>query len=213
MTTTVIAVRHGETEWNKVGKQQGHLNSHLTELGIRQAHAIADGLSKYSIDGFYCSDLGRAVQTATIISPKIGKEFILDTRLREQNLGILQGLTRADFQSRFPEEYTQWENSDPDYRIPEGESIREKFLRCTNCVEDVSKAFQGKSILIVTHGGVLVSFIQKALRIPLVQRRTFSLLNGSLNVFSLSEKMDWRLETWGDINHMQAHHLSTLDDN
>jgi 2,3-bisphosphoglycerate-dependent phosphoglycerate mutase len=212
MTTTVIAVRHGETEWNKAGKQQGHLNSNLTELGIRQAHAIADGLLKFSIDGFYCSDLGRAVQTAAIISPKIGKEFNLDMRLREQNLGILQGLTRTAFQAQFPEEYSQLENNDPDYRIPGGESIRDRFVRCTNCIEDFSKAYPGKSILIVTHGGVLVSCIQKALCIPLTQKRTFSLLNGSMNVFSLSEQMEWRLEIWGDRNHMQSHNLSTLDD-
>ena len=213
MTTTIIAVRHGETEWNKVGKQQGHLNSNLTELGIRQAHAIADGLSKFSIDGFYCSDLGRAIQTATIISQKNGKEFIPDMRLREQNLGILQGLTRSAFQSQFPEEYSQLECNDPDYRIPGGESIRDRFLRCTNCIEDLSKAFYGKSILIVGHGGVLMSCIQKALCIPLTQKRTFSLLNGSINVFSISETMEWRLEIWGDISHLQSRNLSTYDDN
>lgn len=213
MNTTIIAVRHGETEWNKIGKQQGHLNSNLTELGIRQAQAIAEGLQKFSIDRFYCSDLGRAIQTAKIISPKIGKEFIPDARLREQNLGILQGLTRTDFESRFPEEYSKFEKHDPEYRIPGGESIHDKYSRCINCIEDLLKTHYGKSMLIITHGGVLVSFIQKALCIPLTQKRTFSLLNGSINVFSISEIMEWRLEIWGDINHMQSHNLDTLDDN
>jgi probable phosphoglycerate mutase len=213
MNTTIIAVRHGETEWNKLGKQQGHLNSDLTELGIRQSQAIADGLSKYSIDEFYCSDLGRAVQTAEIISQSIGKQYIADTGLREQNLGILQGLTRSDFESLFPEEYAQWENHDPDYRILEGESIRDKHSRCIQCVEDLSAIHSGKTILIVTHGGVLMSFIQKALNIPLSQKRTFSLLNSSINIFSISEEMEWRLEIWGDINHMQANNLNATDDN
>jgi probable phosphoglycerate mutase len=213
MNTTIIAVRHGETEWNKAGKQQGHLNSNLTELGIRQTQAIANGLTKFSIDEFYCSDLGRAVQTAVIISQSIGKEFVPDARLREQNLGILQGLTRTAFESRYPEEYSQFVSNDPDYRIPGGESIRDRFSRCINCVEDLSKTHRGKSILIITHGGVLSSFMHKALCIPLTQKRTFSLLNGSVNVFSISETMEWRLELWGDISHMQAHDLNTRDDN
>ena len=152
MNTTIIAVRHGETEWNSIGKQQGHLNSNLTELGIRQAQAIANGVSKFSIDEFYSSDLGRAVQTAEIISQNIGKKFVPDARLREQNLGILQGLTRTAFESRFPEEYSQFISNDPDYRIPGGESIRDRFSRCIHCVEDISKTHCGKSILIVTHG-------------------------------------------------------------
>jgi probable phosphoglycerate mutase len=213
MNTTIIAVRHGETEWNSIGKQQGHLNSDLTELGIRQAQAIANGLSKFSIDEFYCSDLGRAVQTAEIISQITGKEFVPNARLREQNLGILQGLTRTAFESRYPEEYSHFISNDPDYRIPGGESIRDRFSRCINCIEDISKTHCGKSILIITHGGVLMSFIHKALGIPLTQKRTFSLLNGSINIFSISEKMEWRLEIWGDINHMWAQHLDAFDDN
>ena len=213
MNTTLIAVRHGETEWNKAGKQQGHLNSNLTELGIRQAQAIAHGVSKFSIDEFYCSDLGRAVQTAEIISQSIGKVFISDARLREQNLGILQGFTRAAFESRYPDEFSQWESHDPDYTIPGSESIRDIFSRCISCVEDLSKTHCGKSILIVTHGGVLSSFMHKALCIPFTQKRTFSLLNGSINVFSISETMEWRLEIWGDNRHMQALDLITSDDN
>jgi broad specificity phosphatase PhoE len=213
MDTTIIAVRHGETEWNKEGKQQGYLNSNLTELGIHQAQEIANGLSKFSIDEFYCSDLGRAIQTAEIISQNIGKKFVPDARLREQNLGILQGLTRIEFKIRFPEEYSHFVSNDPDYRIPGGESIRDRFSRCITCVEDISKTQSGKSILIVTHGGVLMSFIHKALCIPLTQKRTFSLLNGSINVFSITETMEWRLDVWGDINHMRAHSLDTFDDN
>jgi 2,3-bisphosphoglycerate-dependent phosphoglycerate mutase len=213
MNTTLIAVRHGETEWNKTGKHQGHLNSDLTELGVRQAQAIAHGVSKFSIDEFYCSDLGRAVHTAEIISQNIGKEFVPDARLREQNLGILQGSTRAAFASQYPEEFSQWESHDPDYRIPGGESLREKFSRSIQCVEDLSKTHCGKSILIVTHGGVLSCFMHKALCIPLTQKRTFSLLNGSVNIFSISETMKWRLEVWGDVSHMREHSLNTSDDN
>ncbi len=57
-TTILIAVRHGETEWNLAGKQQGHLDSPLTNAGVKQAHSLADGLRGCGIQVPYSSDLG-----------------------------------------------------------------------------------------------------------------------------------------------------------
>lgn len=213
MNTTIIAVRHGETEWNRVEKQQGHLNSDLTDLGIRQAKALAEGINDYKIDFFYSSDLGRAIQTASIISQRIGKDFITDDRLRERNLGILQGLTKKEFEKEYPDESAKLKSNDPDYRIPGGESIRDRYVRSVNCIEDLSRKCNGKTILIVAHGGVLMSFMQKALTIPLTQKRSYSLFNGSINMFTLSENSDWRLEVWGDVSHLKTKGLVYLDDN
>ena len=64
----LVIVRHGETEWNVQNKAIGQLDSPLTPKGIQQAHAIADRLRRLSFTTFYSSDLGRAVQTATIIA-------------------------------------------------------------------------------------------------------------------------------------------------
>lgn len=213
MDTTIIAVRHGETEWNKIEKQQGHLNSDLTDLGVRQAKALAEGLNGYNIDFFYSSDLGRAIQTASIISQIIGKDFITDERLRECNLGILQGLTKKEFDKKYPDHAEKFKSNDPDYRIPSGESIRDRYARCVDCVEDLSRKHYGKTILMVAHGGVLMSFIHKALNIPLTQKRTYSLFNGSINTFSLSKDAEWKLEVWGDVSHLNAGGLVYLDDN
>ncbi|HAJ80412.1 MAG TPA: histidine phosphatase family protein [Fibrobacteres bacterium] len=213
MNTTIIAVRHGETEWNKIEKQQGHLNSDLTELGIRQAYAMADGLKGFNIEYFYSSDLGRAIETSLIISKAINIKFIPETRLRERNLGILQGLTKGEFNIKHPEDYEKLKSNDPDYRIPNGESIRDRYVRCISCVEDFSKIHFGKTILIVSHGGILMSLIHKALEIPLTSLRNYSLFNGSINVFSISENSKWRLEIWGDVSHLRANSLATIDDN
>ena len=68
--TLVFAVRHGETEWNLVEKQQGHLDSPLTDNGIQQAYLLAEGLLPKNIDILYSSDLGRALQTGEIIAEK-----------------------------------------------------------------------------------------------------------------------------------------------
>ena len=95
--TIVFVVRHGETEWNLIGKQQGHLDSPLTETGVRQARRLADGLVGRGIDSIFASDLGRAAETAKIISSKLRISIKTDLRLRERHLGLMQGLTKDEF--------------------------------------------------------------------------------------------------------------------
>lgn len=68
MTTTVIAVRHGETEWNAERRTMGHLDSPLTPRGIREAAAIATRLRALPVAAVYSSDLGRARTTAGLIA-------------------------------------------------------------------------------------------------------------------------------------------------
>jgi len=208
--TTMITVRHGETEWNLVGKQQGHLNSSLTKLGIKQAEALAKELATKKIDIIYSSDLGRATQTAKIISNHLSLKFLTDLGLRERNLGTMQGLTKKEFAKKFPKEAAKFNTGNPDYILPTGESARQRYERCINCAENLAHQHIGKTILIVAHGGVLNSFFYKALNIPLTEPRHFSLFNASINTFSISGGC-WRLETWGEIHHLKK--LKTLDDN
>lgn len=211
--TKIYAVRHGETEWNKIEKQQGHLNSNLTDLGRLQAKAIGDGLRKIRFDNFYTSDLGRAIETSEIISGIIGKDFITDFRLRERNLGILQELTKNVFQRKYPDEWIKFTSNDPEYVLPNGESIMQRHERAIKCIEEISSHNLDKTILIVSHGGTLMSMFHRALNLPLNQKRSFSLYNGSINVFSISDKMEWNLEVWGDTHHLEKYGLETLDDN
>ena len=213
MKTIIIAVRHGETEWNKIEKQQGQLNSNLSENGIAQAEALALGLKNYQIDTFYSSDLGRAVQTSEFISQAINKTFSTDESLRERHLGVMQGLTKMEFLDKYPQEADSYKSKNPDYKIPEGESIRERFERCVNSIENMVQANAGKSILIVAHGGVLMSMIQKTFGLPLDGKRAFSILNGSINIFSISEHKVWKLESWGIVDHLISSNLEVLDDN
>lgn len=88
-----------------------------------QAKAIGDGLQKIRFDNFYTSDLGRAIETSEIISDFIGKDFITDSRLRERNLGILQGLTKSEFKSNYPDEWMKFKSNDPEYRRPGGNQV------------------------------------------------------------------------------------------
>jgi 2,3-bisphosphoglycerate-dependent phosphoglycerate mutase len=209
MNAVLYAVRHGETEWNSVEKQQGHLDSPLTENGIRQAQFLADGLAKKNIDILFSSDLGRAMQTAEIIGERLSLRIHTDMRLRERHFGIMQSLTRKEFEERFPAEARKLHSNDPDYVLPGGESARQLFNRCIECAEELAGNHAGKNILIVGHGGVLKSFFHKATNLSLAEPRRYSLFNASINSFSISNGQ-WRLDTWGEIAHLQ--NMRTLDD-
>ncbi len=210
MHTVLYAVRHGETEWNLTEKQQGHLDSPLTANGIKQAELLADGLAKKNIDILFSSDLGRALQTAEIIAKRLSLKVHTNSRLRERHLGILQALTKKEFVERYPLEAVLFDSRNPDYVLPQGESSRQLFNRCTKCAEDIAGDNPGKNVLIVTHGGVLRSFFHKATNTPLVEPRQFSLFNAAINSFSISNGQ-WRLDTWGEISHLQD--MQALDDN
>ncbi|RPJ04319.1 MAG: histidine phosphatase family protein [Spirochaetaceae bacterium] len=207
MKTILIIVRHGETEWNRMGKQQGHLDSPLSENGIRQAEAIASAV-RTGFDLVISSDLGRALATAEIIMAQCGLPILKDQGLRERHLGMLQGFTMEEFAKAHPKKTAQFVSGDPDFVIPEGESIRQRYDRAIRTFDRIASEHQGKRIMVVTHGGILESLLRHTLGIPLELKRSFSLINGSLNTFSYEQK--WILESWGIISHLEG--LRALDD-
>jgi 2,3-bisphosphoglycerate-dependent phosphoglycerate mutase len=209
-TTILFAVRHGEAEWNLIGKQQGHRDSPLTASGIEQAHALADGLSGSDIEAIYSSDLGRALQTAEIIAARLALPISVDHRLRERHLGAMQGMTKAEFSERFPKESTAFDSGDSEYVLPGGESARQRFDRSIACCIELAARHPGGRILLVAHGGTLRSLFHHTLSIPLADPRRFSLFNAAINTFSVQGGA-WRLDTWGDTCHLRG--TATLDDN
>jgi probable phosphoglycerate mutase len=205
--THLLAIRHGETEWNSEGRYQGHLNSVLNEEGMAQAQALAERLANERFDLLLSSDLGRALQTASIIAMRTGHEILVEPRLRERRMGIFQGLTPDEVQARYPQEYAQFRTHDPDYAIPEGESVRELFERSIACFGELAERHAGLTLAAVTHGGVLAMLYRHAVDMPLDAPRNFPLHNTGVNRFRRM-RGTWQLQSWGDIAHLE----SALDD-
>jgi len=208
--THLTVVRHGETVWNATGRQQGHLDGKLNERGIAQARAIADALAREApFHALYSSDLGRSMETAAILAQRLGLEVRPDPRLRERHLGILQGMTKAQFAERFPEASAGLESGDPDYVLPGGESARQRCDRTVACAEDLARRHPGERLLLVGHGGVLDGYYRRATGFPLDAPRAFALLNASINRFTVDGDA-WRLDAWCQVSHLDA--LGSLDD-
>lgn len=207
--TTITALRHGETEWNRIGRQQGRMNSSLSALGVEQARRAARRLVREPHDIIYCSALGRAAETAAIIARETGVETMQDSGLNERHLGILQGLTLEEFREAFPAEHDRFISGDPDYIIPGGESARQRYERTIAAATAIIAENPGKKIVMVVHGGNLDSFFRFTLGIPLERPRCFSLMNAGINTFTVDNGA-WKLVSWGDISHLRD--IKALDD-
>ena len=207
--TEIVLIRHGETLWNIEGRIQGHLDSPLTEIGLSQAQALGQYLKSQQFAALYSSDLGRAYETARCISKPNGLPIMIERQLRERNFGILQGVLKDTLASKFPEAYRYYRAHEPEYVVPKGESFKQFNTRCVKCFENLARKHVGERILVVAHGGVLVSLFKHTLNIPLNAPRRFLSLNSSINVFSYQNET-WMLEVWGDLSHLQG--KRSLDD-
>ncbi len=199
--THLIAIRHGETEWNGQGRFQGHLNSMLNKAGLAQAEALGEYLAREHFDLLLSSDLGRALQTAQAIATRTGHEIVVEPRLRERRMGIFQGLTPAEVQARYPEDYARFRTRDPDYVIPDGESTRQFFERSVACFSDLAGRHAGLILAAVTHGGVLAMLYRHARAMPLDALRDFPLHNTGINRFR-HRLGAWELQSWGEVGHL-----------
>ncbi|MFT4287872.1 histidine phosphatase family protein [Nocardioides sp.] len=98
----LLLVRHGQTDWNRQGRVQGHLDAPLNDTGRAQAAAVAVALAGFAPTLVWSSDLSRAAETASHIAGAAGVEVTLDQRLRERSWGEAEGLTGEEFQARHP---------------------------------------------------------------------------------------------------------------
>lgn len=151
MANTFYIVRHGQTNWNILGKTQGHGNSDLTAKGIEQATELAESIVNYPIDYIYSSDLGRAVQTAQILGDKLNIKVKETEALREMGFGEWEGLLIDEIKTNYANVYTTWRNEPHLAQIPGGETLHLIKDRVDSFIQSLNEKYDDKHILLVTH--------------------------------------------------------------
>ena len=199
--TTIMLVRHGETAWNVEGRIQGHLDIPLNDVGLAQADAVGRRLRPQSFDAIYSSDLIRAFRTASPVVANPETDLSREPRLRERNLGVLQGLTGPEAKASLPAAWDVFKSRDPELPLEAGESLGEFVRRAVSFVDEMVARHAGQRILLVTHGGVLDAAYRHATGMPLSATRDFPILNASINVISHDGRR-WALQSWGDVSHL-----------
>ncbi len=151
--TTLLLIRHGESEANRYAYFAGQLDPELMEKGVEQATLSAEFVKEnYKVSAIYSSDLQRAYKTAECFSKTLGLEIIKDTGLREINGGDFQGEKHAELPELYPEEYGKlWLKHIGKVKCPNGESVQELGERVIATLEKIAKENKGKTVLISTH--------------------------------------------------------------
>ncbi len=205
-TTRIILVRHGETEWNRLGRLQGHLDVGLSDEGHAQATLLATRLLAEQaqggrFDACYSSDLSRARQTAQALADALGLPLSVLPALRERHYGVFQSQDKPQIQARYPELYRVWQSRDPHFEPPEGESMQAFYTRVNAALITLAQAHAGQRIVCVAHGGVLDCAYRYARQMPLDTVREHALLNASVNELAYRSG-GVEVMRWADVTHL-----------
>lgn len=150
--TTLILIRHGESQANRQSLFAGHLNVDLTENGLAQAQKTAEYIAEsYMVDAIYASDLLRAYKTGKAIAERFGLSVIPCEQLREIRAGKWQGERFDALSEKYPEDFRPWLVDIGNSRCTDGESVKELGGRILSAVTDIAKKNDGKTVLIATH--------------------------------------------------------------
>lgn len=151
MNNKIFIARHGQTKWNLENKVQGATDIPLTEQGIEQARNLGLKIkeSGTKIDEILYSPLGRAADTARIVSEITGIPCKEEKRLIEQNFGHFEGHQYRLHPGVFHEAKKQFADS-----YQGGETMLKLAQRIYNLLDELKAASSGKTYLLITHGGI-----------------------------------------------------------
>ena len=195
MSTRVVIIRHGQTQWNADGRFMGQADIPLDEVGERQAEAVARRLAGERPAAIYASDLQRAWHTAQAIQAEIARSaapepapsLIPENRLREMKFGDWQGLTYPEIQLRFPETSAAWETNMLENAPSGGETLLQLAERVQQAYDEIHRLHQDQTVILVAHGGTLQILLCLALEIGIEKFWQFNLHNTSLSELIIVE--------------------------
>ncbi len=149
--TTILLVRHGETDWNRENRFQGRADPPLNQKGRAQAVDLSVRLAAEELAAIYSSPLRRALETAEIVAAAHAQEAVTIDALQEVDVGAWEGLTRTEVEERYPEQFARWLDHEQGYE--DGETYEQLSGRVMPALLGFEETHPGERILAVTHGG------------------------------------------------------------
>lgn len=191
MTTTLFLIRHGETEWNRLNRIQGHSDIPLSETGVRQAEKLANYLAQQPISSLYSSDLKRAVETARPLGKARGVSVQLLPELRERSFGKLEGCDSFEVRD------TIRKMGEMSYGVEPYSQVQQRAYQCLTQLAD---KHLGETIGVVSHGGLILAFLRQIMdeeqgeSLPRISNTGVSILH--------YEPSQWQIIALNDTSHL-----------
>jgi 2,3-bisphosphoglycerate-dependent phosphoglycerate mutase len=199
--TELILVRHGETDWNRELRFQGHVDVALNAIGHEQARRVAARLAGEPVRHLYVSDLIRAQQTAHPVAQQLQLHSIVEPALREQSFGAVDGMRVDDIKAQHPQAWEAWLRFHEDYCMPGGETMREFHARVMAAVRRIAADHRDATVVIVTHGGVLDMIYRTARALPLGGPRQSQIPNAGVSRVAVRDTA-FEILSWADTSHL-----------
>jgi probable phosphoglycerate mutase len=203
--TELILIRHGETDWNRELRFQGHIDVPLNDMGHEQARRLGCRLARETVQHLVSSDLMRAQQTATPAAQQLGLPVVTTVTLREQHFGVVEGLRADEIQVQHPRAWEEWLEFREEHAMPEGESARDFHARIVAALGAIATAHAGERVLVVTHGGVLDMVWRTAQGLSLSGPRRSEIPNAGFNRIRIADAaMPSQIDIleWADTRHL-----------
>lgn len=217
--TKCYFVRHGKTQWNLEGRYQGGQgDSPLLPESYQDIVSLGQYLEDIPFDCIYSSPLPRAKMTAIFLKEALDQEIqiIIKERLREFNLGKMEGMKFTEVAQKFPKELEAFRHAPAEYdptRLS-GETFQELIQRMAPVIVQAVQMDPNKSgnLLFVSHGAALVALIQALLGTPIADlRNRGGLTNSSVTIIETKDNgRSFQLIKWNDTEFLQ-HQLSQTD--
>jgi broad specificity phosphatase PhoE len=193
---TLIVARHGQATYDELGIASDD-GGWLTDLGRRQAAALADELADRRLAAVWCSDMSRAVQTAEIVAGRLGVPVRVRRDLREASVGGFAG--QPDVEGLFDSVFLRWLDGDLAAAAPSAETGQEVIDRVSAELESAADQFRGETLLVVSHGGAIgITLPRLAGNVPADYGRGKAL--GNCDYCELVADADgWVLRSWAGL--------------
>lgn len=181
--SSIVVVRHGQTEWSRDGRHTGRTDIPLTAQGMAEAQLVAPTLADWDFAHVFSSPLSRARDTAA--ASGLDASVVVDDDLLEWDYGIFEGRTTVDIQAERPG-WNKW--LEP---IEGGEDVDDVGRRADRAIERLAAAAADGPVLVFAHGHLLAVLIARWLGLPALEGRRFILETATASV--LSTKRDDRV--------------------
>ncbi|MEI7644698.1 MAG: histidine phosphatase family protein [Chloroflexales bacterium] len=200
----MIIVRHGESEWNRIHRYQGQLDAPLSDLGLRQATALAVRLKNEPIEYIYSSRLQRAAHTAQAIAahhPNVPFEYSED--LLEIHHGEWQGKYAEEIMTQYSDGLREWREHPTRSQMPGGDSFSNILKRTLDFQERAYAEHKGQTILVSTHDVIVKILVADALGMNMDRINRIWITNASISVIEYGSDLPF-LAALSDACHLGA---------